>query len=138
PSRGPAMNTLLATPDDATALAPRGAPSPIRLSVEERRQQAAVDPVATAGAEGGLVAGEEEDEFGDFLRPPDAAERMEAAPFGDRALGVAATEGVGSVFEHRGSDAAGGDARAADVLVGVVEGDGRREADDAALRGSVG
>src|SRR5688572_10919076 len=87
------------------------------LSIEERRQQTAVDAVAAAGAEGGLVAGEEEDEVGDLLRLPDPAQRMEAPPLGDRRLRVVRAEGVCRLVDHRRADRAGGDAVAADVVV---------------------
>jgi hypothetical protein len=79
-----------------------------------------------------------EDEARHLVRAADATERVEAAPLGDRPLGVVRPEGVGGVLHHRGPDRARRDAVAADVVAGVVEGDGRRQADDAALRGGVG
>src|SRR5689334_13320331 len=68
-----------------------------RSAIEQGRQQAAIDPVATAGRKRRFVARQIEDEIGDFVRPADAAERMEPPPFLDRRFRIVPAERVGGV-----------------------------------------
>ena len=92
----------------------------------------AVDDELGAGYVGGLVGGEVDDPVGDLLGLADAAH----GDLGEHVLSELLI--IVHVGRHGGLDGAGVDGVAADVVLGVVDGDGLGEDADGALGGLVG
>src|SRR6476661_425354 len=99
------------------------------------RGHAAVGDEHAAGDERRLVRGQEERDVGDLPRLPGSADRLEGV---DRRIDLLEpAEHLGMGVVDRRVDPPGRDRVAADVLLGVVQGDPLAEHDDRALGGRV-